>query len=202
VKQPARQNKPVSGISKSVTIRTVSHVGARCRSDGDEEHLTANRQMSECRPRGDDPRDISCVHFEVTARLGLRLFGDRGSRSRASSAVCMRAEFIGAFLSWFYFLRRWPAISISRGAASAGPIKQLQSELAQSRMALRPATERPVKAAHFLFDRQIVDARQTPAHQAVFIEFPIFVAVGLNRIVAFLRNSPPQPDCRRKSKAP
>jgi hypothetical protein len=86
------------------------------------------------------------------------------------------------------------------------PLNNYNPSLAQSRMALRPAVERPVTAARLLFDRQIVDARQAPTHQAVFIGFPVFVAVGVNRIsgviVAFLRNSLPQPDCRRKSKAP
>jgi hypothetical protein len=38
--------------------------------------------------------------------------------------------------------------------------------------------QRPIKFPLDLANRQVVDAGMTGLHQAVFIEFPVFVAVG------------------------
>src|SRR5437870_13137717 len=53
-----------------------------------------------------------------------------------------------------------------------------QAEFAQSRMVIRSPPQRPVELALGLLDRQIVDAGVAAPHQAVFVEFPVLVAVG------------------------
>ena len=45
-------------------------------------------------------------------------------------------------------------------------------------MIVGPPPVRPVKLAVRLQDRQIVDAGMAAAHQSVFVELPVFVAVG------------------------
>src|SRR5580692_9575374 len=63
----------------------------------------------------------------------------------------------------------------------------LEPEVAQAGMIVRTTTERPMIKAVLLLDRQVVDARQTHAHQAVRVEFPVLIAVAAepaSRIVA------------------
>src|SRR5205807_5842267 len=51
--------------------------------------------------------------------------------------------------------------------------------LTQSRHSGRPRARRlPVKAAVFFRNRNVVDRGFAPAHQAVFVELPLLVAVG------------------------
>jgi hypothetical protein len=51
-------------------------------------------------------------------------------------------------------------------------------------MIVGAAAERPVELAFALLDREIVDAGDAQAHQAVFVEFPILVAVAAEPVAA------------------
>src|SRR5260370_5519165 len=53
-----------------------------------------------------------------------------------------------------------------------------QPEVAQTRVVVGPAPERPMVAAIPFLDRQIVDARQADAHQALAVELPVLVAIA------------------------
>src|SRR5262244_1746493 len=54
----------------------------------------------------------------------------------------------------------------------------LQPEIAQTRMVVGAPPERPVILALALLDRQVVDAGDAPAHQAVLVELPVLVAIA------------------------
>ena len=60
---------------------------------------------------------------------------------------------------------------------SVARLRSLQSKLAQPGMIVGPGPERPMIFALALGDRQVVDAGDAPAHQAVLGEFPIFVPI-------------------------
>src|SRR4030088_2119513 len=45
-------------------------------------------------------------------------------------------------------------------------------------MPIRSTSKRPTVFAVCFLDRQVVDARVTPAHQPVLVELPVLVAVG------------------------
>src|SRR5438105_9571282 len=60
----------------------------------------------------------------------------------------------------------------------------LEAELAQRRVTVGTAAQRPVVFAIALFDRQIVDAGDAQAHQAVLVEFPVLVAVAAEPVAA------------------
>ena len=53
-------------------------------------------------------------------------------------------------------------------------------------MIVRPATERPVIRSFGLLDRQIIDAGDPEAHQAVHVEFPIFIAIAAKPVAAIV----------------
>src|SRR5262245_42693557 len=53
-------------------------------------------------------------------------------------------------------------------------------------MIVGTATERPAEFARRFGDRQIVDARVTPAHEAVLVELPIFVAIRSKPVVRII----------------
>src|ERR1700746_848313 len=67
---------------------------------------------------------------------------------------------------------------------SVARLRSLQSKLAQPGMIVRPGPERPTIFALALGDRQVVDAGDAPAHQAVLGEFPIFVPIGAEPVAA------------------
>src|SRR5262249_28474161 len=54
----------------------------------------------------------------------------------------------------------------------------LQPEVAQARMVVGTAAERPVIFPLAFLDWKIVDAGNAPAHEAVLIEFPVLVTVA------------------------
>src|SRR4029077_19832550 len=60
----------------------------------------------------------------------------------------------------------------------------LEAELAQRRVTVGTAAQRPVIFALALIDRQIVDAGDAQAHQALLVEFPVFVAVAAKPVAA------------------
>src|SRR3984893_1108890 len=60
----------------------------------------------------------------------------------------------------------------------------LEAELAQRRMTVGTAAQRPVVFAIALFDREIVDAGDAQAHQAVLVELPVLVAVAAEPVAA------------------
>src|SRR6266481_8418818 len=60
----------------------------------------------------------------------------------------------------------------------------LEAELAQRRVTIGTAAQRPVVFALALLDRQIVDAGDAQAHQAVLVEFPVLVAVAAEPVAA------------------
>jgi hypothetical protein len=64
------------------------------------------------------------------------------------------------------------------------PAAASKSEIAQGRVIVGTATKRPVVAALALRDREIVDAGNAQAHQAVFVELPILVAVATKPVPA------------------
>src|SRR3984893_10672558 len=51
-------------------------------------------------------------------------------------------------------------------------------------MIVGAAAERPVELAFAFLDREIVDAGDAKAHQAVFVEFPILVAIAAEPVAA------------------
>src|SRR5687768_1712152 len=57
-------------------------------------------------------------------------------------------------------------------------IAPLQSKLAQVRVIVGTASERPVVLAFAVLDRKVVDTRDAQAHQAVLVELPVLVAVA------------------------
>src|SRR3954454_23694540 len=65
----------------------------------------------------------------------------------------------------------------SRGVAS-------EAEVAQRRMPVRAAAERPAVLALALPDRQVVDAGEAQPHQAVLVELPVLVAVAAEPVAA------------------
>ena len=54
----------------------------------------------------------------------------------------------------------------------------LETELAQPRVVVRPAAERPEELALGPGDRQVVDAGMAPEHETLVVEGPVFVAVA------------------------
>src|ERR1700677_56185 len=56
--------------------------------------------------------------------------------------------------------------------------RALEPKLAQAGMTVRTTAERPVIKTVLFADRQIVDAREAHAHQAVLVELPVLVAVA------------------------
>src|SRR6266581_2774276 len=53
-----------------------------------------------------------------------------------------------------------------------------EAEIAQRRVIVRAAAQRPVVLAIAILDRNIVDAGDAHAHQAVFVKLPVLVAVA------------------------
>ena len=53
----------------------------------------------------------------------------------------------------------------------------LEAKIAQSGMLVRTPAEWPMVFAVRFFDGKIVDARKPHSHQAIVVEFPVFVAV-------------------------
>src|ERR1700682_1093395 len=53
-------------------------------------------------------------------------------------------------------------------------------------MAVGATTERPVVFSVALLDRKIIDARDTQAHQAIVVKFPILVAIAAEPIPAVI----------------
>jgi hypothetical protein len=51
-------------------------------------------------------------------------------------------------------------------------------------MIIRAAAERPVELALGCTDRQIIDAGNAAAHQAVLVEFPILIAIAAEPVSA------------------
>src|SRR6267143_1860208 len=76
------------------------------------------------------------------------------------------------------------AIRRRAGCGSARRSPMLEAELAQRRMTVGTAAQRPVVFALALLDRQIVDAGDAQAHQAVLVEFPVLVAVAAEPVAA------------------
>src|ERR1700730_12269906 len=60
----------------------------------------------------------------------------------------------------------------------------LEAEIAQGRVIVGAAAERPVVFALALFDRQIVDAGDAQTHQAMFVEFPVLDAIAAEPVAA------------------
>src|SRR6188508_3008280 len=58
-----------------------------------------------------------------------------------------------------------------------GTARTLQSQVREARMLVRAAPERPAVLSFALGDREVVDARDAPAHVAERIELPVLVAV-------------------------
>ena len=54
----------------------------------------------------------------------------------------------------------------------------LETKLRQPRVTVWPATEWPKELAIVLRDRHVIDARETPPHQAIVVKLPVFIAVG------------------------
>src|SRR5262249_35739901 len=60
----------------------------------------------------------------------------------------------------------------------------LQPQIAQRWMIVGTAAKRPMILALALLDRQVVDAGEAQAHQAVLVEFPVFIAVAAEPVAA------------------
>src|SRR5258705_12928170 len=68
-----------------------------------------------------------------------------------------------------------------------GRFRCLEPQLAQRRVIVRSATERPVIFPFAVLDGQIVDAGDPDAHQTVLVEFPIFIAVAAEPVAAIVK---------------
>src|SRR6204780_3209538 len=53
-------------------------------------------------------------------------------------------------------------------------------------MSIRTSAQRPTIETVGLRDRQVVDARQAQSHQAMLVEFPVFVAVAAKPMAAIM----------------
>ena len=92
----------------------------------------------------------------------------------------------------FYLLQRdgaqEPAPPHSRRSRAAAEARKRVAPSKPSALKLRmivgPAAERPVVFALGLGDRQVVDARDPQAHQAVLVELPVLVAVAAEPLAA------------------
>src|ERR1700720_198098 len=60
----------------------------------------------------------------------------------------------------------------------------LEAEIAERRVIVGAAAERPAVFALALFDRQIVDAGDAQTHQSMLVEFPVLVAVAAEPVAA------------------
>jgi hypothetical protein len=60
----------------------------------------------------------------------------------------------------------------------------LKAEIAQGRVIVGAAAERPVVFAVALSDQQIIDAGDAQTHQAMLVEFPVLVAVAAEPVAA------------------
>src|SRR5262245_60636747 len=60
----------------------------------------------------------------------------------------------------------------------------LKPEIAQGRMVVGAPAERPVIFAFAFLERQIVDAGDAQAHQAVLVELPVLVAIAAEPVAA------------------
>jgi hypothetical protein len=56
-------------------------------------------------------------------------------------------------------------------------------------------TKQPVILAIRLANWQIVDARQAPCHETIFVEFPVFVSIGMKSIAAIIMPFVNKSDC-------
>ncbi len=70
----------------------------------------------------------------------------------------------------------------------------LKPEIAQSGMLVGPAAERPVKFTIGGDDRQVVDARDPPPHQALIVELPVLVAVAAEPVAGIIAPLIGEPD--------
>src|SRR6202011_1287350 len=57
-------------------------------------------------------------------------------------------------------------------------LTELQAQVTQSGMIVRPTSDRPVEEALALLDEQIIYGSVTMMHQPIFSELPIFISVG------------------------
>ena len=60
----------------------------------------------------------------------------------------------------------------------------LEAEIAERRVIVGAAAERPVVFALALFYPQIIDAGDAQTHQAMLVEFPVLVAVAAEPVAA------------------
>src|SRR4051794_469542 len=72
--------------------------------------------------------------------------------------------------------------------------RALQTEFAEPGMVVGPPTLRPVVEPVALGDAQVVDAGQSPAHQAVVVELPVLVAVGAEPVAGVVVPLVGEPD--------
>ena len=63
-------------------------------------------------------------------------------------------------------------------------LDHLKSEIAQGRVIVGTATQRPVILAFAFLDWQVIDARDAQMHQALLIKFPVLVAIAAESIAA------------------
>src|SRR5690242_1136516 len=61
-----------------------------------------------------------------------------------------------------------------------------QAEIGEGGMVVGAAAERPVILPVTLPNRQVVDARDAPPHEAMLIELPVFVAVGTKPVAGIV----------------
>src|SRR5689334_22487416 len=63
---------------------------------------------------------------------------------------------------------------------------KLQSEIAESRVIVGPAPQRPAEFALRLADDDVVDAGVPAPHQAQLVELPVLVAVGTEPVAGIV----------------
>ena len=64
--------------------------------------------------------------------------------------------------------------------------KITQPELAQPRVVIRTAAQRPVELALAFLDRHIVNAGEATVHQAIRFEFPVLITVGAKPVTGII----------------
>ena len=75
---------------------------------------------------------------------------------------------------------------LSPGTVTILPHGALESQVAEARVVIGAATQRPSKLAFNLVDRMFIDAGKAARHETVFVELPVLIAIGTEPLAAIV----------------
>src|SRR5215469_6381642 len=111
-------------------------------------------------------RGRRCRRLDASGQITAKDYKPIGTRSSSRAPkVCGKTRASGQ-------RQRVPRVKFDQV-----PVALSKSEIAQGRVIVRTATERPVVATLALLNWKVVDAGNPQAHQAVLLELPILIAV-------------------------